>query len=319
MKTKILAILMSLLLVTSLVLAVGADFGDFGGDYDYGGDFGGDYGGDYGGGFDFGDDYDDEYDDDDDNYYYYSGGTTKNDDNDGSGMIGGVIIVIIIVLVVLGQRKKKGGGASAAKSYVPGATPTDAATLHNIGEYLALDPQFSEAEFKEKISNMYVKFQNSWTAKNMDDLRPYLSDNIFAQCDRQLDSYRRDNQTNIVEKIAVLDVQIRGWNQQSGSDAVVAYLKTRIRDYVVDDNTGAVVRGSKTAEKFMEYEWTLMRTSGRTTTHTDGTTVQNCPNCGAPININSTAKCEYCGSILTTDSFDWVVTNIKGISQRTVG
>lgn len=313
MKNKILAILLSLLLVTSLTVAVGADFGDFGGDSDYGG------------GFDSYDSYDsydydyDDYDDDDDNYYYYSGGTTKNDDNDDGGIIGGIVLVIIIVLIVLGKRKKGNGGTSAkAQPYVPGATPTDAATLKNIGEYLALDPQFSEAEFKEKLSNMYVKFQNSWTAKNMDDLRPYLSDNIFAQCDRQLDAYRRDQQTNMVEKIAVLDVQIRGWNQQSGNDVIVAYLKTRIRDYVVDDNTGDVIRGSKTAEKFMEYEWTLMRTSGRSTEHADGTTVQNCPNCGAPININSSAKCEYCGSILTTDSFDWVVSNIKGLSQRTV-
>ena len=77
------------------------------------------------------------------------------------------------------------------------------------------------------------------------------------------------------------------------------------------------MRGSNTAEKFMEYEWTLARSTGRTTGTAAGTQVQNCPNCGAPININNTAKCEYCGCILTTDSFDWVVTGIKGLSQRT--
>ena len=38
---------------------------------------------------------------------------------------------------------------------------------------------------------------------------------------------------------------------------------------------------------------------------------------GAHIDINHSAVCEYCDSVLTTDTFDWVVTNIKGLSQRT--
>ena len=67
----------------------------------------------------------------------------------------------------------------------------------------------------------------------------------------------------------------------------------------------------------MEYEWDLVRTSGTLTGVSSGTTAQNCPQCGAPIDINRTAQCEYCGCILTSDTFDWVVSEIKGISQRT--
>ena len=79
------------------------------------------------------------------------------------------------------------------------------------------------------------------------------------------------------------------------------------------------MRGSNTAEKFMEYEWDLVRSSGRTTASGTGTTVQSCPHCGAPIDVNHTAVCDYCGSVLTTDTFDWAVREIKGLSQRTVG
>ena len=31
------------------------------------------------------------------------------------------------------------------------------------------------------------------------------------------------------------------------------------------------------------------------------------------------AKCEYCGSIIESDNFDWVLTEIKGLSQKTMG
>ena len=243
------------------------------------GDFGGDY--DYGG---------------NDSYDYDFGNDYDYDDND---------------------RDYDSGGRSV--SVAPGAQATDPSTLRPISEYAQLDPQFSEAQMREKLSNLYVQFQNAWQAKDMEPLRPYLTDAMFGQCDRQLDAYRRDRQTNRIERISVLDVQLVGFKQQSGTDTLVARLKTRIVDYVVNDADGTVVRGSKTAEKFMEYEWDLVRSSGMQTGVSSGTKSQNCPQCGAPININRTAKCEYCGCILTTDTFDWAVSEIKGLSQRTVG
>ena len=69
----------------------------------------------------------------------------------------------------------------------------------------------------------------------------------------------------------------------------------------------------------MEYEWTLTRKRGIRTGVNDGIRVQNCPNCGAAININRTAKCPYCDSIITVEAHDWAVSNIKGLSQRTSG
>ena len=137
--------------------------------------------------------------------------------------------------------------------------------------------------------------------------------------DRQLDQYRRTGQTKYIERIAVLGVSLSGWMQESGNDVIIARLNTRFTTYTLDDNTGNLVKGSRTAEKFLDYEWQLLRTSGKTTVGGSGVKVQNCPNCGATININRTAKCEYCGSIVTVDSYDWVLNGIKAISQRTVG
>ena len=87
---------------------------------------------------------------------------------------------------------------------------------------------------------------------------------------------------------------------------------------MTDDYTSEIVQGSQTAEKFMEYEWIITRKSGVvTTSETGGTRTVNCPHCGAPVDINKSAKCEYCDSILTVDSVDWVINTIKGISQHT--
>lgn len=201
----------------------------------------------------------------------------------------------------------------------PGATATDTSTLAPISSYVNLDANFSELELKEKLSNVYIQMQNCWQAKNIEQLRPYFTDSLFAQFDRQLDSYRRNKQTNMIERIAVLDVSLKGWRQQSGNDEIIAIVKTRIVDYTIDDTTGNVVRGSKTAEKFMTYEYSLTRKTGVKTGVNDGTKVIKCPQCGAPIDVNKSAKCEYCGSIVTVDSTDWTINQIKGIAQRTQG
>lgn len=305
MMKKLFAVLLSVLLLCGAVSVLAhADFGDYGGDYDFGG-------GDFdSGGFDFDDD------DDDGGYYFYGGISDSDSDGGGSSILGGVILAAIIILVVYMSVRKKGKGSAPV---MPGAQATDPSTLRSMSDYPALDPQFSEAAFREKLSNLYVQFQNAWQDKDLTPLRPYLTDAFYNKCDRQLDAYRQNRQTNRIDRPSVLGVELVGWKQEAGVDVVVARLRTRIVDYVTDDATGSVVRGSNTAEKFMEYEWDLVRTSGQISAEGTGTTSQSCPHCGAPINVNHTAICEYCGSVLTTDTFDWAVREIMGLSQRTVG
>ena len=126
----------------------------------------------------------------------------------------------------------------------------------------------------------------------------------------------------------MLEVKLSGFYQEEGLDHIVARLKTRIIAYEIFDPGESgngknakprVISGSKTQEKFMEYEWDLCRKTGVQTEGLDGNAVKTvtCPKCGAPLNINQTAQCPYCGSVVTVENEDWALNNIKGISQRT--
>ena len=294
-KLEIILILIIALIFLSLITAI-ADFGDFGGDSDYGG-----------GGSDYS-----WSSSDSDSYYGGDGGG-------GGGNIGPVGLIIIVflffgvVMLSMFNKNKKGGTAQPA-----GATAVDASMLRSIDEYRQRDPGFSEPALCERISNLYIQMQNCWTAKNMESLRPYFTDTSYTQFDRQLDSYRQNQRTNYIERIAVLGVQLRGWYEQESNDCMVATVRTRIVDYTRDDKTGNIISGSNTAEKFMTYEYILIRSSGYVTDiQTRDVATINCPNCAAPLNINQSAKCPYCGSVVTTKDYDWVISSIKGISQQT--
>ena len=271
---------------------VEADFGDFSGGDDYGGyddyDYGGyDYGGGYRGGF---------------------GGAAGTE-------MASLVFAIIIFLVYISSIKRA-GNKSGNKPVAPGATPT--VGLWPMDSIKQWDPNFSEDAIKERLSNLYVQMQNCWTAKDITPLRGDFTDTQFAQYDSQLERYRREGITNMIERIAVLDVSLMGVKQDATHDILIANIYTRITTYSIKDETGEIVRGDKNKEKFMQYEWTLVRPRGaQTRTEEKVTTNVNCPNCGGVVDINKSAKCPYCGSIVSRPNYNWVISGIKGLSQRT--
>jgi hypothetical protein len=287
-----------------------ADFGDYSGGSDYGGYDSGGY--DYSGGSDYSGGYD-WSSSDSDSYYYGSGGSYSSGMNFGTLPV--VIILVFIVFVYLLFRRSFG---NPRRDLPQGATRTAITALTPVENYTRLDPNFDASAFSEKLSNLYVQMQNAWQAKDIEPVRPYLTDAFYAQMERQLSAYITGKKTNRVERIAVLGVILRGYFTRDGSDHMVAELRTRITDYVVDDTTGKVISGDPSKEKFMTYEWTLSRPSGIITEKEPEMRTINCPNCGAAVSINASAKCPYCGSVITLTSHDWALYSIKGIAQRTV-
>lgn len=306
-KTKTLYILIAVIILSVSLLCIPslADAGFFSGGSDYGGsDFGGGYS-DYGGGSSGG--------------YYYFGSSSGSGGGGAASAIAVIVILVVAFLIYKSRMKHAPQGKTPVN--IPAQKRTDLRSMSSLTEK---DPNFSEAVMKEKISNLYVRMQNAWQDKNFEPMRPYMTDALYNQFSRQLEELVRSNRTNYIERIAVLGVTLDGWTQDDTNDAIVATVNTRITDYTLDDKTEKLVSGSKTAEKFMCYEWALIRSSGMVTPAPaeggrEGTVEISCPSCGAPVEINQSAKCPYCGSIINAKDYDWSLSAVKGISQRTAG
>lgn len=307
MKKKFIIMIILLLFALSATnITSVADFGDYSGDSDY----------------DYSSDYDDRnygsynYDNSDSDYYH-GGGSSGSGEWD---TITVIIIGVIIVYALAGRATKKDKGSKTYTNVDERAeSRANRAELTPIGEYVKLDPNFNAATLCERASNLYVQMQNGWTAKDIEPLRPYFTDVLFTQEERSLKALIRKGETNHVERIAVLDVTPRGFHQTAGEDHIMLRLRTRITDYTVNDKTQEVIRGSRDAEKFMTYEWDLMRPTGTFTSKDGNTAVKHitCPNCGAPLDINASARCQYCHSVIQQQAQDWVISAIKGIRQET--
>lgn len=243
-----------LLLILAVVLCVcllgprmfrkiGADLGSFSGNSDYGSDYGSDSGWDSGSDYGSGG-----------GFYFFPMGSSGSGGSD-SGGFGSLlfwVVLILIVIMILSRMNQHPSTPHAGAA--AGAARTPDSQLTPMSEYAALDPNFSVSDMQEKLSNIYVQMQNGCTARNIEPLRPYFTDALYQQFDRQIKSLLANRRINYVDRIAVLDVNLRGFFQEGGDDHLVAELKTRITDYTVAEDTGAVLSGSKTAEKFMTYE-----------------------------------------------------------------
>ena len=307
---KILIFALGLFLIILPAFA-GADFGGFSGDSDYGGSW------------DSGSDWSSSSWDSD-----YSSGSYYDDDSDVSGIDIGISLAVMAAIVVLGlifdvseKRKKKkqygAGRPQSAQGRPQGAQRTPNSRLQPIGDLTITDPNFDANAMQEKISNLYVQMQNCWTDKNIESLRPYFTDALFTQMERQLNGLKNQGLTNYVDRIAVLGVNLRGFYRQGDKEHLIVELRTRIVDYTVQDSNNKLISGDRNREKFMTYEWDMCRTAGSVTSKEGVMHSVSCPGCGAPLSINTTAKCPYCGRVVTLDEHDWALCAIKGIAQST--
>ena len=288
---------------SALPLSVGesSDFGNFAGNSDYGGSWGGGWsdGGSWGDG--------------------WSGGGFIN-----LGWVGGSIDVFTMLLFLyfvvrfFGDRGFFVGKRQRERMDVPEVVVLSRVLLP-MSDYLKLDPDFSATGVQEHMANLYVQMQDCWHNKNIEPVRPWLTDAFYNQMEGLLAPMRSKRETDYIERIAVLEASLKGYYQAGGMDFLVAAIRTRITVYTLDDRTGRVVSGSRNREKFMEYEWELTRRSGeRTDRAKGGVKAVYCPHCGAPLDINASARCSYCGGTVIASSKNWAVCRIRGISQRTV-
>ena len=258
-----------------------ADAGNFGGDSDWGGS---DWSGSDWGGSDWGDS---GWDDSD---WGGSFGVPVFLLSGGGGSIVSVLVVALVIFLFVRSRSRR------IERGRRGAQPVQHAPAQPAGLPLSALQQ-----------------------KDWEPMRAFLTDALYSQMARQLDELKEQGLTNHVDRIAVLDAFISRYCQEGDDDVLIVRLSTRICDYTVRDDTGELVRGSRTRELFMTYDWKFTRSASVRTDEGGGMRSVSCPNCGAPLSVRESGRCEYCGTVVTLSEHDWALAAITGVSQRSEG
>ena len=117
-----------------------------------------------------------------------------------------------------------------------------------------------------------------------------------------------------MERICVKSATLSDFRQTGDKDVLTVILKSRMVDYIIDEETGKVLKGDKVTDRHSTYKLEFIRKTGvKTKPGSNQINTTNCPNCGAPTQITSSGKCEYCGSVITTGEHSWALANLEKI------
>lgn len=174
------------------------------------------------------------------------------------------------------------------------------------------DEFFSKDQFTSWVRDLFIKLQYAWSDRDWSTIRCFETEELYEQHSTQLQRYVQNNQINKIERVSVNSVTFLSFEQIGGKDVLSVVLNTKMIDYIIDETTGQVVKGDKNIDRINNYKLTFIRTTGvKTKLGSNKLNVTNCPNCGAPTEITSAGKCSYCGSVITTGEYNWVLSNLE--------
>ena len=218
---------------------------------------------------------------------------------------------------LFGFGKKESAENSSPDFFASLPTDYDKTISGGLSKLKQKYPDFSDFEFCEKVSNILIRIFSSVEDKDYSPVKPYISDYIIGGIEKEIQYLKKENLTHRFDKLSVLNRSFSGCRISEEGDFAAADLTVRMTDYVIDGE-GKIISGSKASEKFITYRVALSKNKKFSSYLKVREGAQNCPNCGAPVNINFSAVCEYCSSILYTDDFDWIIEKISVIDKKEV-
>lgn len=175
-------------------------------------------------------------------------------------------------------------------------------------EFEQQHPTFSWGEFQNRARLIFNELQTAWSTLAWERARPHETDNIFQMHQYWIEAYKKQGLRNVLDQFAITGMQPVKISSDAFYNSITVRIWAEGHDYTVDSE-GKIVSGSKQhLRRWSEY-WTFIR--NRQSQSLQAKTDLNCPNCAAPLKVNASGVCEFCGGKITSGEFDWVLSRIE--------
>lgn len=161
---------------------------------------------------------------------------------------------------VPGSSYSAAGAPAAAVEEPPAYSPED--LEGGLAHIRQMDPRFDEVGFKEWCSDTFFRIQAAWMHRDLDKVRPLLTDEMREAFGKQIEELRGRRQFNKLENITVRSVELTEAWQEQGLDYITVRFLANLLDYTVDEASGKVVSGSDSDPVKFEEFWTWIRPVG---------------------------------------------------------
>lgn len=274
---------------------------------------------------------------------YSGGGSRLDSDSVPSAVVFLIKVVLVVILLICGIiaaavdsiRKKInpdykskyeettssdiGGGRDQTQSAYAKDGKLPDRTDQIAGIIKGHDPDFTAPDFVSFVKRVYIDIQNAWANRDLKPVMAVMHQNLYQMTEAQIHAKIRDGVVNHLERISVNTAYLSSYRRDAQYEYVGVYLAAAMVDYQVREATGEVILGDRHTRWNLNYKMVFMRSLDVKTKKAEDKNVGHaCPCCGAPLTGTAFGKCEYCGNVVTTGMYSWVLSDFGVIKDDTI-
>ena len=167
--------------------------------------------------------------------------------------------------------------------------------------------EFNESMFKTKVDNIFVKLFTSIMKGDLSDVDHFINDEVKNKYMTYINELKSRNERQMYDELNVKDTKILSRKELDNKEVIEVEIISRYMDYIIDIDTGEIIKGDDTRR--IEKRNILVFEKKNDTK--DIKLVRKCPGCGASISVNTSGKCDYCGTIYNLEDYDYILTDIQ--------
>lgn len=236
----------------------------------------------------------------------YSSSSSSSDSDGEDAIIFVIVLLFVVIFVVIEQIR-----FTIIKSKIEAPdqlfNKTDGMTKEMTNEEIKnIVPDFDTEKFKKEAYENFVKIQKAWMNFDYVTLKRLCSNEIYNTYYEELEALKLKNGQNIMSDFELVNNKIFDIKEKNGVITVVYQLIVEFYDYVINDKTQKIVKG--TDKRKMHNTYILIFTKSNNYNSI-------CPNCGNSIEPGTT-ECSHCKAVIVQDSNEFVMSSKRIISQR---
>jgi len=181
-----------------------------------------------------------------------------------------------------------------------------------LGQIEAADPAFDLELFKRQAVQTFLAVKQAIEARDLTDVVDDLSDRVYDDLRVDVQGLLARDAVQHFDGLAPTQVVVAAAERGSRGDAITLRIQAVAMDYLGPAGSGELAPGAPGA--FVEF-WTFSRPLEATTPMARP---NECPNCGAPIDVDTGRICRYCKTLLPPPHAQtgWVVAAIRPAQEN---
>lgn len=177
----------------------------------------------------------------------------------------------------------------------------------NINEFVKIDNSFDEGMFMTKVNNIFIQLFSSIMLDELDEVKHFLSEDVYNYANNIVIKNKNNGTRQMYDELNVKSSKIEAIEVNENVYTIKVLLQSRYMDYIINLSDSSLVSGNNNSR--IEVDYRLIFSKKINTMDQD--IVKRCPGCSAPMNINDSGKCEYCGAIYNQEDYDWILTKLE--------